>query len=94
MKITEHGDKKYDRRPEEFKCRNCGCEFTADGDEYYLKKGLPCNSLSTTSLVYQATVVDTYVCSCPECHKIVIKEKNRDIDSPTITLNAVEAKPI
>lgn len=88
MNITKHGENSKDKTmPEEFKCGQCGCEFTADYDEYYVEKESCWTASASTTYVYKATVTDNYICSCPECHKIVVKEKSRLIENPTITLN-------
>lgn len=80
MKITKHGDK-YKKEPnlEEFKCKNCGCEFSAKDDEYYTDTS-PFITDQGISLNYTISCSheDWLVCSCPECHKIVKKSKYRN----------------
>ena len=85
MNITKHGivPAKEKLKPMIFKCSICGCEFTADEDEYYIHhKNIWDNfndrsSTSTNTYVYNSTIMDAYICSCPECHKIVIQTKTR-----------------
>ena len=104
MHIKKHG-KKYkesENHKETFKCDKCGCEFTAELDEYYVdsNSGFVCPDNPTITLTsnyydsvtpthtdntkisgtdnsswykYTWSSQDTYVCSCPECHKIVTK---------------------
>ena len=92
MKITKDCVfKKIDLEQEDFKCKECGCEFTADYDEYYADKGSSCTTLSAITYAYHSTVTDTYVCSCPKCHKIVIKTKQRIEERPTITLTGTSS---
>lgn len=87
MKITKHGtvhDKK-DSKKETFKCGNCGCEFSAKEDEYYVDLGAGGDNSSFTNITITAsmfhTVVKDYlVCSCPECHKIVKKIRERNCE--------------
>jgi len=90
MKITKDGVlKKIDLKQEDFKCNECGCEFTADYDEYYVEKGSCFTTTSTsTYYVYKASVTDKYVTCCPQCHKIVVKTKERLVENPTITLTS------
>lgn len=74
MKIKKHGKlfkgstgkDKY----EQFKCDNCGCEFSVEKDEYYRDPWQ--NSITVTSS-YVWSPFDTLVCSCPECYKICKK---------------------
>lgn len=78
MVITKHGENaKENLMTEKFKCEQCGCEFSADYDEYYVSRGSSITSSSSLTYVYTTTVTDTYVCSCPECHKIVIKTEDQ-----------------
>lgn len=86
MRIRKHGNNNDDLNTEDFKCENCGCEFSADYDEYYVEKGTTFTSSASTWYVFSSTVTDIYACSCPECHKIVTKTKQRTIENPTITL--------
>lgn len=87
MNITKHGVLSRDElNTETFKCKECGCEFTADYDEYYVEKGSCFTTSSSLVYTYTATATDTYVCSCPECHKIVTKTKQRTVENPAITL--------
>ena len=89
MKITKDGVlKKIDLKQEDFKCNECGCEFTADYDEYYVEKGACFTRTSTLSYVYKANVTDKYVTCCPQCHKIVLKTKERLVENPAITLTS------
>ena len=87
MNISKHGViTKEEAKTEKFKCEQCGCEFDADYDEYYVNKGSQSLFSSVTTYTYSANVTDVYVCSCPECHKIVTKTKTRAIEVPvTIT---------
>lgn len=86
MIITKHGKTSEDSA-EEFICEKCGCVFSASPDEYYVEKGSAFHSTSINSYSYNATVTDYIVCSCPECHKIVVNKKDRMITNPTITLS-------
>ena len=73
MKITKHGStyKKEDNKKEKFECGNCGCKFDCDDDEFYTDYG-----------------GGSYlVCSCPECHKIC--KKTRERQSSWSTANTV-----
>ena len=90
MKITKHGDIVAEKElgKESFTCANCGCEFTADYDEYYIEKGTCITTSSSLSYTYSTNVTDKYICSCPECHKIVTKSKSRIAESPVITLTS------
>ena len=93
MNITKHGScTEVELKKEEFRCEQCGCEFTADYDEYYVEKGSCFTTSSSLTYTYLTTVTDTYVCSCPECNKIVVKTKQRTVENPTITLTSTEAK--
>ena len=95
MEIKKHG-KKYQNKDgkESFVCEKCGCEFTAKEDDYY--KDGNC-SITTNSLSnYLAYSSCSYICSCPECHKIVKKTvSSNDVPltycgtSSTITTNTV-----
>lgn len=86
MNISKHGNStKEELNTENFKCKQCGCEFSANYDEYYVEKGSCLTSSSSLTYVYTAKVTDTYVCSCPECHKIVTMGKQRIIENPCIT---------
>ena len=91
MNIFKHGkNTPLELKTEEFECEQCGCQFTADYDEYYISKGsfITGSSSSSTYYTYTTNVTDTYICSCPECHKIVIKTKQRTIANPNITLTS------
>ena len=93
MNITKHGScTEVELNTEEFKCEQCGCEFTADYDEYYVEKGSCFTTSSSLWYVYRTNVVDTYVCSCPECNKIVVKTKQRTVENPAITLTGTDVK--
>lgn len=93
MNIIKHGEEVKDTMiQEEFECSQCGCKFTADYDEYYVEKGSSFTTSSSLTYVYLATITDTYVCSCPECHKIVVKTKQRINENPTITLSGTDSK--
>lgn len=89
MKIEKHGKVYYkeSEKTEKFKCDNCGCEFTAKEDEYYIDYNganyTPINTISTYTISLIAK--DIYVCSCPECSKIVKKIHERKTDSNWIT---------
>lgn len=81
MKIRKHG-KKYTKeqiKTEAFECKNCDCEFTCKEDEYYVDIGGADSNYCGSSLTYTiSTVIKDYlVCSCPECHKIVKKIRER-----------------
>ena len=94
MNINKHGViKKEDLNTEEFKCEQCGCEFTADYDEYYIEKGTCFTTSSVLTHTYSSTVTDTYICSCPECHKVVAKTKTR-IESSQVTLSGTASSSI
>ena len=84
MKITKHGKFTEKDKGEEFTCLNCGCKFTCDKDEYHVESNNWFSNGDNT-LTYSATVNDIYVCSCPECHKIVRKNKARLNGSITVT---------
>ena len=87
MNVIKHGEQApAELMTENFKCDQCGCEFSSDYDEYYVEKGSCFTTSSSLVYIYTATVTDTYVCSCPECHKIVTKTKQRTIENPCITL--------
>lgn len=96
MNVIKHGEKTpLELKTEEFKCEQCGCQFTTDYDEYYISKGSFITSLGSSSTYYTymtlgigINVTDTYICSCPECHKIVTKTKQRTVTNPDITLNS------
>ena len=89
MNITKHGeDSKEKLMTEEFECERCGCKFTADYDEYYVEKGTCFTTSASLTYTYSAKVTDIYVCSCPECHKIVTKTKERINENPCITLTS------
>ena len=88
MKIKKHG-KKYNEEDnfEVFECEKCGCVFRADEDEYYVDSGKLNDGISLT---YTVCVNDTYICSCPECHKIVKKYKDKTNSAwtaSTVTIN-------
>lgn len=94
MKIKKHG-KMFEKEPpipvEKFVCNSCGCEFTCKNDEYYVDFGganSSCSpfSISTTSTyyAYRTTIKDYLICSCPECHKIVKKIRERKSDGITV----------
>lgn len=82
MKIKKHGKlfkgstekDKY----EQFKCENCGCEFSVKEDEYYRDYGktLSTSDSITATSTYVWSSIDTFVCSCPECYKICKKYVN------------------
>ena len=73
MKITKHGKStKKQVKYESFKCDKCGCEFEVKEDEYYIDSSYIGGIGLSISNLYEKT----YVCSCPECHKIVKKTEN------------------
>lgn len=89
MRIKKHGkmfNKEEPIHTEKFKCDSCGCEFTCKDDEYYIHVGGADwyygsgNITLTTTYTIGSTIKDYLVCSCPECHKIVkkIRERQRD----------------
>ena len=88
MDIKKHGGLDTPKNIEEFVCENCGCEFTAHDEEYYVDRCVDSNALNIAG--YQATVKDIYVCSCPECHIIVKKEKSRVLQNPTLVYRGEE----
>lgn len=82
MKIKKHGSTYINNqdKTEEFVCQNCGCKFTVKNDEYYIDYGGADNSWVVSSSItytWSSTIKDYYVCSCPECHKIVKKVHER-----------------
>lgn len=91
MKIKKHGtniSKEYGK--EKFVCEYCGCEFVANRDEYYsmTKQSDSCAYLTSTCISYNTTTIDIFICSCPECHRILEKERTRDdTDNTEITVN-------
>ena len=90
MKITKHG-KKYNGKTEtveKFECKNCNCEFEVKDGEYYVDKEVESFSCASTNVITcSTTVTDRLACSCPECHKIVTKDRKREKSYPSITLN-------
>lgn len=91
MKITKHGvHAGKGPETEEFECGKCGCRFTADSDEYYVDKDSHVSMPATLTYVFTASVIDTYVCSCPECQKIVVKTKERPVENQTSTLSGID----
>lgn len=88
MKIKKHGSKYSgpvdQKKYEKFKCDKCGCEFSCESDEYYEDLGgadwIYSGISASTSTYYRTTVKDYLVCSCPECHKIVKKIRERRND--------------
>ena len=106
MKINKHGkifNKEETTTKEKFTCENCECEFTAKDDEYYVDFGGADSSGWTvgSSITYTISTVtkDYLVCSCPECHKICkkIRERktenyytNSNITTTTLDLNGHE----
>lgn len=85
MKIKKHGSK-YEIKPntESFECENCGCEFIAKEDEYYRDFGgaeASSDYYTARSITISYTVKDYLVCSCPECHKIIMKVVERKVNS-------------
>lgn len=92
MKIKKHG-KMFEKEPpipvEKFVCNSCDCEFTCKNNEYYVDFGganSSCSpfSISTTTTyyyTYRPTIKDYLICSCPECHKIVKKIRERKSNS-------------
>ena len=97
MKIIKHGNKieKKKEKFEDFKCDKCGCEFSLKEDEYYVDKGgkdMEDNE-NAYSVTISAYINDYFVCSCPECHKIVKKVNsrlNKNYCDSSITLKGVE----
>ena len=84
MKIHKHGDtyNKEDSEPKEkFKCEKCGCEFNCELFEYYADLGggepYEYGNINLTISTSKSTITDYLVCSCPECHKIVTKPRER-----------------
>jgi len=76
MKVNIHGNSFSDETcVEDFVCEKCGCEFSAIEDEYYIDYGGADVNVSLASI--RAFITDYIVCSCPECHKIIKKERKR-----------------
>lgn len=96
MKIKKHG-KMFEKEPpipvEKFVCDSCGCEFTCKDDEYYVDFGgadSSCFPFSiSTTYTYRTITKDYLICSCPECHKIVKKIRERKSDSITVPSYAI-----
>ena len=61
----------------EFTCKNCGCEFACEKDEYWTDSGITSVSYPPSFTIYS---------SCPNCHKICTSYKKIAIDSHKITL--------
>ena len=73
MNIIKHGNSAKDvLNTEEFRCEQCGCEFSADYDEYYVEKGSCFTTSSSMSYVYSAVVTDIYICCCPRENLIAL----------------------
>ena len=86
MNVLKHGvNAETELKKEIFTCEQCGCEFAADYDEYYVNKGSSISGISTTVYTYSSKIIDVYICSCPECHKILTKNKERIIETPIVT---------
>lgn len=91
MKIKKHGKlfkgstekDKY----EQFKCENCGCEFSVKEDEYYRVDSLTTITITSN---YSYSPTDTLVCSCPECYKICKKYDYKAVTYDT-TLNSTSS---
>ena len=91
MKIKKHGklfNKEEPIHTEKFKCDSCGCEFTCKDDEYYTDTGaadwnyvIGSGSITTATCTISPTIRDYLICSCPECHKIVKKVRERQRDN-------------
>ena len=82
MKIKKHGSTYVGQdKTEEFTCQNCGCKFTVKENEYYIDYGGANDSnwtiSSTVTYTWSSIIKDYYVCSCPECHKIIKKTHER-----------------
>ena len=91
MKVKKHGNKIKETKTESFECKSCGCEFEAKEDEFYIdKRGAePCYEKKDVCTISISTVEkDYFVCSCPECHKIVLKIHEREKEN-FIPLNVV-----
>ena len=83
MIVTKHGETSEIKDCERFKCNNCNCEFECNTDEYYIDY---CGAETPKEIIAvpidsNISVQDYYVCSCPECHKIVKKVHTRIIRS-------------
>lgn len=88
MNIKKHGNiKKNECTTKDFRCNNCGCEFQANSNEYYEFRDNGGYSIGTISTyVYKVNMIK-YICSCPECHHIVMIE---EVDNnPTISGTSV-----
>ena len=90
MNIKKHGVLgDLESKLEEFKCESCGCEFVVNDEEYYIDKGSQFSEgITANSWQYSAFVHDCFVCSCPECYKIVTKTKDRTVTNPCITVGS------
>ena len=93
MRLIEHGNthKEDELELEEFKCDQCGCKFEADKTEYYQHESsysYPLQSSNLSSITYCYPGFINYICSCPECHKIIVKQKSNTYKSYWSTLNS------
>ena len=75
MRIIK-GGKSRENTQKFFTCENCGCEFAAEPDEYYVVS-------TETTLALSVENAITITC-CPECHKIV-KKNEYTLRSDSIT---------
>lgn len=95
MRIKKHGkmfEKPEPIHTEKFSCENCGCEFTCKDDEYYTHFGgadwnAGSNCITATTYTISSTIRDYLVCSCPECHKIIKKVRERKNDNYWSTIH-------
>ena len=84
MEIIKHGKTRQQRPTRQFTCKQCGCVFKCEEDEYYKK---PQTEYGLSSATYSCT--KKYITCCPECHKIV---EDEEYDS-TITTKYINVTP-
>ena len=77
MNISKHGNRYSNQGMEQFLCGFCGCEFDVYDDEYYVDL-CGADIINTNPLTTGNCMCHDYiVCSCPECHKIIKKTRDR-----------------
>lgn len=84
MKIIEHSCKTTKCR--RFTCKNCGCVFDCEVDEYWEKP----SGMEHSSLTYTWSTTKAYYTCCPECHKVVVEESIDYNKINSVTLNSCE----
>lgn len=84
MEVTKHGKTIQKKLTRQFACKQCGCVFKCEEDEYYKK---PQTEYGLNSATYSCT--KKYITCCPECHKIV---EDEEYDS-AITSKCVNTTP-